>query len=161
MSKHRLRSEMLCSSGLRTGVRPPSAPPPNNADFDTKSALLLFAHKALKTRCSPDDAVSALGAQRHLLRAQILKMRSIKKRNPRSVSLLAIFSIFSPLRFFIRFFVSLLILPFLYRLPFPRVWEFGQRKKRHYAAGILLLTLFALTHNSNLWNSILNSGCRK
>jgi len=25
------------------------AEPPNNADFDTKSALLLFAHKVLKT----------------------------------------------------------------------------------------------------------------
>ena len=161
MSNRRLRSEMLCFSGLRTGVRPPSAPPPNNADFDTKSALLLFAHKALKTRCSPDDAVSALSTQRPILRVQILKMRSIRKRIPRSVSLLAFFPVFSLLRFFIRFFVSLLILPFLYRLPFPRVWEFGQRKKRHYAAGILLLTLFALTHNSNLWNSILNSGCRK
>jgi len=80
-------------------------------------------------------------------------MRSIKKRNPRTVSLLAFFSIFYPLRFFIRFFVSLLILPFLYRLPFPQVWEFGQRKKRHYAAGMLLLTLFALRHNSNPWNS--------
>ena len=27
MSKHRLRSEKLCSAGLRTGVRLPSGPP--------------------------------------------------------------------------------------------------------------------------------------
>ena len=158
---YRLRSEMLWSSGLRTGVRPPSAPPPNNADFDTKSALLLFAHKALKALCSRDDAVSALGAQRPCLRGQIPKMRSIRKRIPRSVSLLALFPVFSLLRFFIRFFVSLLIRPFLLLAPSPGMRGFGQRKKRHYAAGMLLLTLFALRHNSNLWNSILNSGCRK
>jgi hypothetical protein len=41
----------------------------------------------------------------------------------------AIFSIFYPLRFFIRFFVSLLILPFLYRLPFPPGAEIRAKKK--------------------------------
>ena len=36
MAIHRLRSEMLWFSGLRTGVRPPSAPPPLDTNFNTK-----------------------------------------------------------------------------------------------------------------------------
>ena len=43
-----------------------------NADFDTKSALLLFAHKVLKTRWSLETAVSALTALGLYFHSQIL-----------------------------------------------------------------------------------------
>ena len=117
-----------------SSVRARQGEPKRNADFDTKSALSLFGWKPLITRRSLDDAVSALGTQRLYLRVQIPKMRSIRKRESFFRFLIDVcrFHI-TPCVWLLALCVSLLSLPFLYRLPLapPETGIWGKEKRRH------------------------------